>query len=154
MTETNPLIEEAKKQAIDYTKQRDIRVIPVIRDILSRIGQADELLIDLAKFNQEEINEHFNNFVQVHILPLIMNRDIRITDISHIFKVILLVIDLIKNKVVTTVDLREEQATEYVWNVKDVDDITVDMIQNILVVRDQNNKPVDSTSIAEGEVQA
>jgi hypothetical protein len=68
--------------------------------------------------------------------------------------VILLVIDLIKNKVVTTVDLREEQATEYVWNVKDVDDITVDMIQNILVVRDQNNKPVDSTSIAEGEVQA
>lgn len=127
---------EVKGEIVDLSKAREVRCVPVAREILKRLGNAQDLLIGEYKLTLNDFEEYYSKFVQDQILPLIAESDLLISDVAYIFKLVDQATKLTAEKVKMTIDLREEQAIAHLLGVKYTDDVRVNKIQEILVLRD------------------
>jgi hypothetical protein len=125
----------------DLTKERDDKCIPIVLEILSDLANTPDLHIG-SEVTTDSANVYYSDYVQDKVLPILMRENIKIDDISYVFKLILQPITFISEKVHTTIDTREDEAIDLLFG-KAKRDTTVNDIQDILV--NQGAVPIEQS---------
>lgn len=100
MTDIQKKVEETlSEQQVDYTAERDDRVIPVIKKFLGALGNFS------FNFNRtktpeaaKEERESFTSFVQTQFIPLAFEHKLQQKDLNYTFQLAGVVVEMLRNR--------------------------------------------------------
>lgn len=125
----------------NLTKLRDDECIPIAREILKIVGNTEELVIGTSETYSEEVAlEFYNKLYEEKIAPLLVEKNIRVKDITFIFQIAQQALQLLDSRVTATIDHNYDQSVAKLMEVTNIDDVRIGNIQNVLVEEQQDNK--------------
>lgn len=117
----------------DLTLQRDNRTVPIAKEILKIIASKEDLMIGSHDgIKQEDVRAYYGTVYERDIAPLLITHNVRINDIHYIFQLCMMALENVKGMVEHTIPVRMEQADSFLWNVKDMDDVTIGNVMDVL----------------------
>jgi hypothetical protein len=127
-------IMKGKERAIDKEYQdRLVRCIPVAEKIIKMIAEEKLPIGELADKEgkiKEYVKERYENFA-VKVLTLMLESDIRYSERTFLFQLVLQAFDKSREMVIMSIDRSFERAFEAKW--KDELDITMRDIHEVLI---------------------
>lgn len=124
----------------NLTKKRDDECIPVAREIIRILGETKDLPIGTTEsFSTESALEFYNQLYAEKIAPLLIEKDVRVKDLTFIFQIAQQAIQLLESRVTMTVDTRYDQAVAKLMGQEHIDEVRISNIQTVLV--DNEDKP-------------
>ena len=114
----------------DYTAERNTRSLPIAKELLKRLALREDL--KMGDVPQEELIEYYSKVYVEDIIPYLLENNVRIGDISYIFKIMLQVINYAQDRTELTIDLLYNKATAKKWGKADTDEVTVTELDTVL----------------------
>lgn len=118
----------------NLTKMRDDECIPIAREILAIIGAEKDIVIGTSEtFTEDKAIEYYNKLYESKIAPLLVEKNVRVKDLTFIFQICQQAIQLLESRATMTVDTRYDQAVAKVMGAEHIDDVRINNIQDVLV---------------------
>lgn len=125
----------------NFTKMRDDECIPIAREIIKILGNEDGLMIGTSEsFSEAEAMSYYNDLYETKIAPMLVEKNVRVKDLTFIFQIAQQAIQLLESRVTMTVDTRYDQAVAQLMDVSHIDDVRIENIQNVLVDKKDKKK--------------
>lgn len=121
-----------KENTVDLTLERDLRTVPIAKQILNIIAGKKDLMIGSCDDVRVKVNEYYNEIYEKDIAPLLIKENVRINELTYIFQLCYMALENVKLKVEHTIPLRMEQADAFLWGVNDMDDLTISQLVEVL----------------------
>lgn len=118
----------------DLTKIRDNICKPIALEVLKAIAEEGDKLAIGSTATETELLAYYNTLYESKIAPIIMAHadTLRVIDVDFVFKIAMQAIELVRDRVNATFDVRYNQALAKQFEVKDIDDLTVKALDNVL----------------------
>ena len=119
--------------AEDLTLARDLRTVPIAKEILRIIASKDDIMIGSNdQLTEEGVNTYYGEIYEKDIAPLLIKHNVRMNDVTYVFQLCFMALENVKRMVDHTLPLRLEQADAYLWQVDDMDNLTIGQVVEVL----------------------
>ncbi len=115
--------------ARDLTQEREDFCKPIAAKILSVLAAETDL--HMGQQNQEELDAYFKNLFSEKIEPIIREADIKLSDMTFIFSLILQPLNNLKTAMVDAVNQAYDTCSAFKFGVQDIGDIKLSDIVRI-----------------------
>jgi len=110
----------------NLTKERDDELIPVARKLLLSLAAREDLVMGGSEtISVEKAAEYYQNKYLDVIVPLLLEKDIKIKDIDYLFSLMLQPINFIKEVTVTSFDSNRSRSDAQMYGLKDIGDLRI-----------------------------
>lgn len=117
-----------QKIVADLTRQRDERVVPVVRELINRIAKSSAKFPMGDTTDKEKAMKFYQDFYVSDIYPIISTNDLYINDMPFLFAVMHQVIDALTNITNNTFYMVRNAKEAKFYGVKDLDMLKVEDI--------------------------
>lgn len=135
-------IEEIKEQGPDLTKERDDRCIPIVRELIKRLGnRADELVMEASNkdANRQDTLDYYGKVFLEDVIELLLQNNVRVDEVGYIFRLMLEPITHLSQQTTMALDMHENTALASLYGKNDPREITVVDVHRVLIERAEND---------------
>lgn len=117
----------------NYTLERDQEIIPVVRKILKALAEREDLMMGSSQtVTTEGQAEYYAQVYKEVIVPLFMEHNIKLNDISAVFQFLMQPAQMLDNVTSASFDANKDIADGFKYGIKDIDDMRVMDLDNAL----------------------
>jgi len=125
----------------NLTEMRDKECAPIAMELLNILASQKDLKIGSTEsVTEQDALVYYRELYEKEIAPVLVRRNVRISDLPFIFQIATQPIQLMQNVVDRTIDMRYDQAVEKLMKVSDIKDVRISDIQNVLVEKSDTKK--------------
>lgn len=132
------------EKAPDATTQRRNEIAPIALEIIKRIAAREEKFLGFLTGEEDDANDISIAIFSEEIIPLLMEKNIKIVDIPYLFQLVLQPFQLFSQITTNSFEVNRDLAEARFYGLKDVRDLRVMDLDEAL-----KNPPKDKISTEE-----
>lgn len=111
----------------DYTKERDLRVIPVARVLLRRMAARDDLKMgsSVTVISPEALAVYYRNIFKEDVIPVLLEANLKLKDLTYLFSLMLQPTQLLNDVVTSSFEMNRDLSDARKYGLADIDDLDV-----------------------------
>lgn len=109
----------------DLSKERDNRVIPVVRKLLARLAAKKDLPVGLRQEDAEKAAKYYQELYQKEVVPLFLEAGLKLKDITYVFSLMMQPIQLLNDVTTSSFEMNRDLADAKKYGIADIDDLSV-----------------------------
>lgn len=117
----------------DFTQERDDLCKPIAVELLRVIADEGDKLVIGSKVDEGAIVDYYSD-IYAKIVPIFLSRadKLRVVDMDYCFRIAQQALQLMQDRVRVTIEQRHNQATAKLFGLKDVDELTLARLDEVL----------------------
>lgn len=145
---------EAKKRAPYTTEERDADVVPLAREIIKRLAKYDDIPIGTVAGSEgaEETARWNQKFYQEELIPLLLERNIRLGDLTYTFVLATTALQNILDITKASLDMNKDITEAKMWGVDELNDLRVGDLDSAMKELDAREDGDNASAKTQGEV--
>jgi len=129
----NKLNKKQSTTAETLSKKRDKVCLPIAKEILSMIAKYEKVEVGMGNINPANVKKEYAELCK-DVLTLMLKEDIKISEVSYIFRVVLQPYNFVKEIVEQSMNEHMKESMEKIWG-KDELDVRMSEIDDLLTGR-------------------
>lgn len=110
----------------NLTRERDEQLIPVARELLLALAAREDLAMGGSEtISVEKTAEYYQNKYLDIVIPLLIEKDIKVKDIDYLFQLMLIPINFIKEVTISSFAANRDLSDAQMYGLKDIDDLRI-----------------------------
>ncbi len=117
----------------DFTQERDDLCKPIAIEILTLLAKEGDYLVIGSRVEEADIVNYYSELYE-KVIAIFMSRadKLRVVDVDYVFRIAQQAIQLMQDRVRITLEQRHNDASAKLFGVKDIDDLTLAKLDNVL----------------------